>query len=451
VNGNTAVPRAAVTGRMQQHLAHTPLLHGSTHVLVAVSGGLDSMVLLHALRFGRTTFPITAAHFDHRMRARSGDDADWVRGVCTAWDVALLREAAQHPPRSEAAARAQRYAFLEAAAARVGADAIATAHHADDQAETILFRLLRGAGLHGLRGIPPRRGRLVRPLLEFTRADAREYARENRLAWREDPSNRDERFARNRIRRRLLPALEAARPGAAGDVVRLGALAEQAENAWCQAVTEAVRDVAESRAEGGFALARGRFLAYPSQIRARVLRHLAGRLGSPLDRAATRVAARFVDRGRGGIMLPGGLRLEREFETLLLHRPDDRGVDVPLRIAAGEGAATFVAGGQRYLARWGPAPWHDAGQSASFDPSSLRFPLELRGWLPGDRIRLAYGGKKLKKLFQERRVPRSLRARLPVLVDADGCVLWAAGITQAHDVPAGGGPGFHIMVTDDDS
>src|SRR5690606_8586295 len=137
-------------------------------VVVALSGGLDSVVLLHLLRFG-TARTVCAAHFDHAMRSDSGADALWVSGLCRAWGVPLAAARAEDPPRSEAAARELRYAFLHAAAERFAADALATAHHADDQAETVLFRLARGTGLAGLAGIPARRGIIARPLLAFTR------------------------------------------------------------------------------------------------------------------------------------------------------------------------------------------------------------------------------------------------------------------------------------------
>ena len=144
------------------------------HVLAAVSGGADSVVLLHLLRFAGDELGITvsAAHFDHAMRPGSAPDAEWVAGLCAAWGVPLVRRRADRALRSEAEAREARYAFLAGARGRVEADWIATAHHADDQAETVLFRALRGTGVAGLAGIAPvdAARRLVRPLLPFRRA-----------------------------------------------------------------------------------------------------------------------------------------------------------------------------------------------------------------------------------------------------------------------------------------
>jgi tRNA(Ile)-lysidine synthase len=409
-------------------------------ILVALSGGLDSVVLLHLLRFGLRRDAV-AAHFDHAMRADSGRDARWVSGLCRAWDVTVEVARAEDAPESEAAARELRYTFLHAAAERLGADCIVTAHHADDQAETVLFRLARGTGLPGLAGIPVRRGILLRPLLSFTRAELADYAARNRLSWREDPTNRSMRYERNRIRHRVLPELERARPGATRRIARLAAAAAAAERGWRGIIAAAVEDVIDDRGDGEFVLARERLLAYDPHVRARVIRHVLGRLGSRPGRAGTRSAMAFIRSGASGagVELSGGVRIQREFDRLVVRvaQAAPRHPDVALRIAdTGPGAGRFVAGGREYVVHWAPAG-HDGrdGLAASFDPSSLRFPLELRAWRSGDRIRLAYGSKKLKQLFQERRIGRSRRASLPVLTDADDVVLWVVGVARSTHAP----------------
>ena len=161
-------------------------------LLVALSGGLDSLVLLHLLRFGQglPSFRLHAAHFDHRMRPGSEADSLWVKGLCQAWGVPLQKEEAISPPASEEEAREMRYEFLFRAREGCGARWLLTAHHADDQAETVLFRALRGTGLHGLSGIPRRREPgILRPLLSFTREELEDYAGLRGVRSREDPSN----------------------------------------------------------------------------------------------------------------------------------------------------------------------------------------------------------------------------------------------------------------------
>jgi tRNA(Ile)-lysidine synthase len=476
---------AGLGRRFARHPHGARLLRHRSRVLVALSGGLDSVCLLHLLRFGGDHAELHAAHYDHAMRPDSAADAGWVRGLCTAWGVPLSSERADPPPRGEAAARELRYAFLHEAAARCGADAIVTAHHADDQAETVLFRMARGTGLRGLAGIPTRRGLLVRPLLPFTRAELLAHAHRVGLRWREDSTNLDLSFARNRVRHVVMPALEVVRPGAVRRIERLARQAAEAERAWTSVVSDVVRDVLIDDRTAGFVLARDRLLAYHPHVRARVLRHLLQELGSEPGRAGTRYAAEFISSGSSGswVELPGRVRLEREFDCLLL-RPDAGApaADVPLEIAgaaAGEGA--FRVGGRSYAAQWvvvpaaasatapaaeweAPAAEWEAPASAqaarvtgggsaaaSFDLTSLRFPLTLRGWRAGDRIRLAYGSKKLKKLFQEHRVGRARRATTAVLHDGADDVLWVVGIARSGVALPQHGNVFTLTVTDGES
>lgn len=432
----------SLAARFEQHVRATALLAPDQPVLVALSGGLDSVVLLHLLRFA-LPHPVHAAHFDHAMRADSAADAAWVRGLCLAWRVPLHTARAALPPRSEADARAARYAFLHEAARAAGVRRIATAHHRDDQLETVLFRLARGTGLRGLAGIPAVRGDVIRPLLPFPRRDLLAYARAHRLRWREDPSNAGLAYARNRIRHGLLPAVFAA--GLDRRLEALAAIARGVEQWWRQEMRELLREADLQPLTDGWSLARGGLRDYHPATRARVMRYLLRRLGVVPDRRATRSAARFIDTAASGarLSLGGGTRIEREFERILLRRPADPGTgtaDRPIVIGSPDaGAGYALIGGVRYLVRWGMTQDAARGPDRSaFDAAALRFPLELRGWRPGDRIYLGFGTKKLKKLFAEKRVGAGQRARVPVLAEqrADGRVLWVKDVAHA-DLPRG--------------
>ncbi|HET9986676.1 MAG TPA: tRNA lysidine(34) synthetase TilS [Longimicrobiales bacterium] len=454
-SGAAARTRPAPLARgLDAHLRASGLLHPGDAVLVAVSGGVDSLVLLHLLRFALADwrFRLAAAHLDHRMRPGSDADARWLAGLCRAWGIPLERGVAGEGLRAEAAAREARYRFLHDAAARRGATAIATAHQLDDQAETVLFRAARGTGLAGLAGIPARRGDIVRPLLPFRRAEIEAYARGARLRWLEDPTNSAADFARNRIRREILPVLEELAPGAAPALARLAERAREAEEAWDALAASAARDVVISESEGAAELARTPFLGYPSEVQARVLRSLLRRHGSAPGRAGTRAALEFISSCGSGaqLHLPGGVRLQREFDRFVVEaapRPDTREERPALLPGAASGKAEAVVGGCRFAVLWGPGLVGEAGDSAAFDPAAIHFPLELRSWRPGDRLRLATGTKKLKKLFAERRVPRSARAHVPIVAEVGGRVLWAVGVARASEAePSSRGPVLHITV-----
>lgn len=199
---------------------HAPVARGAG-LLLAVSGGMDSMVLLHLMcRLARArAWRLVVGHVDHNLRAESGADAAFVRENAAAlglpFEMATLDGAMLRARNGEAAAREARYAALHEMAQRNGLDYVVTAHHADDQAETFLLALLHGAGLEGLTAIAPFEARRLRPLLGVTRAELAAYAVEHGLAWREDATNATDAYTRNRLRHHLLPALSEEQPQAA--------------------------------------------------------------------------------------------------------------------------------------------------------------------------------------------------------------------------------------------
>lgn len=449
---------------LQQKLARHLRARGwpgeGKRVLVALSGGGDSSVLLHLLRFapGLRELEVEAGHVDHGMRPGSAADAAWVRGLCRGWGVRLREVRLDTPPTSEAEARRLRYAALEGMRRASECDWVLTAHHADDQAETVLFRVLRGSGPEGLRGIRERRGPAVfRPLLPFRRAELEAYAVAVGLRVREDPSNRDPRWTRNRIRHELLPLAADIVPGAARSLARLGTLSGEREAGW-SAVLDAVEDsVVVARSGGRIAVARTPFLAYHSAVQTGLLRRWIRTLGRLPGEAATRLALDVALSGPSGrrITLPGGVLLQREFDRILLLRStgvesSEGAVEIP---SLEPGKAVAVLGGRRWRVSWGAATGEAAavppGSRERFAASGLRLPLTLRGRRPGDRIRLPAGSRPLKKLLQEARIPRWERDAVPVLVDREGELLWVVGVARTVRGKAGEGA-FQIGVVDAD-
>ncbi|MBV8858563.1 MAG: tRNA lysidine(34) synthetase TilS [Acidobacteria bacterium] len=321
-------------------------------VLCAVSGGADSTALLLGLeelkRGGLLGVDLTAAHLDHGLRGEAGaEDARWVEGLARAYGFecvvgrAALSEGARE--NLEQAARRARYEFLAEAARACGARAVLAAHTLDDQAETVLLRLLRGSGAEGLAGMAPERAleaggevRLRRPLLSWARrADTEGFCRERGVEFRSDAMNEDERFARVRVRRTLLPLLETLNPRAAETLARTAALLREdsaALDALAAALlAEARPEVDESAGEGTSEEAAAHPLkvdalrrAAPA-LRRRVLRlWLARERGDlrRLSRAHLLGVERLLEGSRGGRVaeLPGGARVERR-RNLLHFRP----------------------------------------------------------------------------------------------------------------------------------
>jgi tRNA(Ile)-lysidine synthase len=438
----------SLDARFLAHLDALGLAGRDAHVLVALSGGADSVVLLHLLRFAAAELGIrvSAAHFDHAIRPESAADARWCAGLCAAWEIPLILRRSGATLRTEAEARDARYAFLRAARGESGAAWIATAHHADDQAETVLFRVLRGTGISGLAGIPEKddAAGIVRPLLPFWRAELRRYARAHRLRWREDATNRLADPARNRIRLELLPRIErTVAPGARRALVRLAALAREEEGAWERLLEAEMRALAHDE-DGAVVLVRERLAGYDSPVAARLLRAVLRRSGLVLSRTGTRSALRFICEAPSGrhLLLPGGVRVSTEFGAARVERAGEReAADVPLEIGGEAGSGYCVIGGRERRVEWRAA----TAEEVSGGPAApvlrldgLHLPLLLRGWRPGDRMRTPGGTKTLKKLFNEARVPLSARRRAPVLADARGAVVWVGGVGQGGEGPRPG-------------
>ena len=396
------------------------------------------MALLHLLRFspGLPVTDLVVVHFNHRMRPESDADALWVRGWATAWGVDCRLGRAESRLSSEEEARDARYAFFERERQALGARWVLTAHHADDQAETILFRIVRGTGLHGLGGIPEKRAPgILRPLLPFPQERLSEYADAAGIRSREDSSNDDPRFARNVIRNEILPRLESGvAPGARRSILRLGRLASGEEAAWASVLGALIRDLVTEENEVRIEIDRVAFLAHHARVRARILRELARRLGARLGEAGTESALAFASGGASGHGLPisGSVWLNRSFDRLVFCLASEPGVDESLDIECpGEGQGVVLIGGRDWSVTWSLELGARSRWVERFSVSGLEFPLTLRGWSSGDRMKHSYGSKKLKKIFGEKRVPLEERSRVPVVVDGRERVLWIPGVARS--------------------
>lgn len=450
----SASAAAGFEARFRAHWAELATTREVERLVVGVSGGLDSMTLLFLLK--RLSRPraarglplrLTVVHVDHRMREGSDADARWVAKACADWDVPCHVRATPTPLRSEAEGRELRYRLFEDARRELGPGAwVATAHTASDQAETVLFRAARGAGPRGLAGILPVRAPfVVRPLLPFARRELAAFARRRGVPFREDPSNRDLRWTRNRIRRQLLPTLEEAVPGATA------ALATLADT--CRLQAEALDRLLDDRIEavsaaasparppppGGLALDIEPLRAMPDPLLALLLRRALARVGGRPGRAGTRELLRFVRKARSGRRktVPGGASALVSLGQLRLSpapvapasastqpMPDVRIAD------RRPGQGGYQRGAHRVEVAWGPSSPTGFPFVACLSLPEVEFPLVVRPWRPGDRASLPYGKKKVKKLLLEARIPTDRRDGVPVLAGATGAVLWVPGLTR---------------------
>ena len=327
----------------------------------------------------------------------------------------------------QAEARRVRYAALREAAERAGASRIATGHTRTDQAETVLLRLLRGAGARGLAGIPPRRGAIVRPLIDQPRAEGIAFCERAGLAWRDDPTNATPRFARNRLRLAVWPALVSLAPAAERALARTADLARADERAL------AAR--ARALAGGAAAIDAAALAAEPLAVRRRVVRRLWKGAGGRGELEAKHVDAVLAlpRRSRPGrVALPGRLEARFRYGRLEIGAAGPRGT------RRGERAPEVeVPGPGRY-----PFPPYGRVEIGVRDSSAIPWPLALRTRRPGDRFRPdgGRGSKKLKGWLIDRKVPREERDALVVL--AAGARIVAVpelGVVAAGLGPSGAG------------
>ena len=292
-------------------------LHGRT-IVVGLSGGADSVALVDALASlrRRRGFRLVAAHLDHGLRSGSRDDAAFCAAFCATLDVPLRAATADVRARAarergglEQAARRERYAFLRAVRDEEGAAAILVAHTRDDQAETLLLRLLRGAGATGLAGMRPRAGDILRPLLDVSRADVLDHLRERGLAWREDPSTADPAHRRNRVRHELLPYLEARfNPEIRAALARTASLLAD-EAAHVRAEAEALLGRVAREEEGTLVLGRLSLAEAPTPV--------------------ARVAIRLALLRAGGLGQVGAVHVDKALRLIRSKAPSGRRLPLP--------------------------------------------------------------------------------------------------------------------------
>jgi len=433
----------ALLAQVERTLRRHAMLAGGETVLVGVSGGADSVALLHLLIALAPSWRLRlhVLHVDHQLRPDSSSDGDFVRvlGARLGVPVDVATVTVDRRESLEAAARTARHAALETWAARVGAQRIALGHTADDQAETVLMRLVQGAGVRGLAGIPPVRGRIIRPLIEVRRAALEAELRRATLPWVEDPTNRDPKFLRNRIRHELLPLLaDSYNPEVAAALARVAMLARDTVNALDRAAG------AELERLGVFAdstviLPLDPLRSLPRQTAAEVLRQGAGRLGSraPLrawaHRGLRRVLATPALRRPfrlGGVTIEVSCGLVRLALAATAPLPA-RAVAVPGRTELPEIGLAL----QAHLLAADEYTIPRESSRAAFDADGLAGPLVVRARRPGERL-VPFGGgeRRIKTLLIDAKVPRWDRGRVP-LVESSGAVLWIGNLRRGAVAP----------------
>jgi tRNA(Ile)-lysidine synthase len=451
-----AIASDPLTQTVRVTLARERVRVAGESVLIGVSGGRDSMALLAVLAALADSMRLRlgVAHYHHGLRGAAADrDAGIVEQTAKAaglpffyarGDVAARRRL--HRMSLEEAARDMRYAFFEAVTRRHGFGCVALGHHADDNAELVLMRLLRGSGPLGLAGIPPARPlgpsgpTIIRPLIDSRRTAIDRFCRQYGLVTREDESNHNLLFTRNRIRHDLLPRLRKDyNPGIAAGLNRLSRLLRDEER-WLETlVAETMPAVLVADEDHALSLDRATLRELHPALQRRVLRAALHRLRGDLrrigfDRIESVRDLMASENATGGFDLPGGVHVALAGARLRIGYRRAQEAPVPFEYILGEPGFVHIReiGARLSLVRLAPDEVDlkpAAGQSvAYFDMDRLDFPMTVRNFRAGDRF-IPFGlegTQKLKKYFIDHKIPREQRWRIPLVISRDE-ILWIAG------------------------
>lgn len=408
--------------KLQKLLRQYDMIAAGDHVVCAISGGADSVALLFGMYLLREKLGITlsAAHFNHHLRgAESDGDEAFVRDFCSCYDIPLAVGEAQVVSGKkglEAAAREARYAFFATLPGK-----IATAHTADDNAETVLMHLVRGTGLRGLGGISPVNGNIIRPMLTVTRQEVLAFTKEYALSFVEDSSNATDEFLRNRLRHGVMPLLKQENPRLVENMSQMAM--ELREDASALEVADSNCTVTQLREMSPALRSRAlhRFLKEngilePERIHIRSLESLV-----------------FSPKPSARANLPGGVTVGRDYDRLIL-----------LRNGKKPEAVELIIGQTVHLPQWGFSvsciPAEEIINTKQIFTVHTAGAVTLRARQAGDNMRLNVGTCPLKKLFIDRKIPAHCRNEIPVLSDAQGVLgVWGIGANVdrlAHTLPA---------------
>lgn len=452
--------------KLKNVITEKGLLKKGEKVLVGVSGGVDSLALLDALHqlSHKEDWQVFAAHLDHKFRGKeSAEDAEYVQEFCRKRGIPCRAEArnvpqwiAENQANPQEAARQVRFSFFHEVAAQWAIPKLALAHHANDQAETILMRVLRGTGIEGIAGIPVARqeGRLtiIRPFLSFTKRELEKYCEQSGIIPRTDSSNFKRSYHRNFLRLEVIPWLEKeVNPSVQDALNQLGMIAREENDYLEQICREMLERIMKSKQENKIVIKGKLFLTSHLALQRRMIKlifsYLVKEQGN-LGFVHIDSILEWMRLGRNGtrLELPQGIDVRKEYDevTFMTRKTQEVQADAYSYIMEVPGRtyikeiqawlnANIMTGKQEFIQP-------ESEQMAVFDLAQIQGELSIRSRQPGDRITPIgmEGSKKVKDILIDQKIPRGMRDGVPIIADREG-ILWLPGIRRSN----------RALVTDD--
>ena len=438
------------------------LISSGDKVLVGVSGGADSIALIQVLnKFSLSkNYTLVIAHINHMARGKdSFKDAKFVKDVAKNLglpffykEINVDEQRLRLKKNFQEVARSIRYKFFEETLSIIGGNKIAVAHSADDQVETILMNFVRGSGLTGLAGIPQKRGKIIRPFLSFYRKDLEDYLKENKISFRDDLSNGNKKYLRNRIRHELIPSLKAYNPNIKKSLERMSLIVRQ-ENALLDKFTRDSfnkKNQSQKTFEKKITWNINDFLSNPIALRQRLIRETFFQItGNKLGLTANHIQKivcifEFPKVGKT-LHMPRNIKVVCGYDCVVFKKvnkklarkvcKENNSLSIPIHIPGftklthGEICVqTKILEGKRKISSLNPK------MQAFLDLDQTGLFVKARYFRPGDRFRPLgmLGNKKLKSLFIDSKIPKSIRHRIPILTNAKDDIIWVYGQRIAH-------------------
>ncbi|WP_053216918.1 tRNA lysidine(34) synthetase TilS [Virgibacillus senegalensis] len=452
--------------KVKELIKEENLLHQGATVLVGVSGGPDSIALLHFLSAIKEEWNIRliALSADHGLRGNeSKQDVEYVRNVCRMWNIEMVETFLDVPAYkrqegtgTQLSARNLRYQFFAEQMERFGAEFLALGHHADDQAESVLMGLTRGSNISALQGIPIKRpfagGDIVRPFMAVSRDEIEAYCMEHGIEPRRDPSNEEDSYTRNYFRLHVLPLLKEKNPNFLHTVRRLSDSARNDErylNEQAEKLVDAHVAFADRNKRAEFEIES--FAKFPIALQRRAFHLILNYLynSTPPDLSYAHEDRFFSlissSRANASIDLPLGLKMIKAYHSITFSFAAE--LDGSYYIVLQGPGTIELPDGSVLSASIVREPLEDSRYAITYELADINWPLAIRSRKPGDKMRVKgmKGTKKIKDIFIDEKIPIGLREGWPIVEDGKGNILWLAGLRRA-DSGSGGRDGKFLRL-----